>query len=58
MPRKKKPDYDYPPEIKAIWHAAPNLTFCPKYRRVGFNKVLAHIRDDRCVNDAPPLSAA
>jgi len=48
MPRKKKPTWDFPPEIRAIWHAAPNLTLCPKFRRRGLDEVLAHICNDKC----------
>ena len=48
MPRKKKPDFEFPPEIRAIWHAAPNLTFCPKFRRASADKVLEHIKKDKC----------
>jgi hypothetical protein len=44
----KKPAFEFPPEIQAIWHAAPNLTFCPKFRRAGADKVLEHIKKDKC----------
>jgi hypothetical protein len=47
-PRTKKPDYEFPPEIQAIWQAAPNLTFCPKFRRASADKVLEHIKQDKC----------
>jgi len=47
-PRKKKTDYEFPPEIRAIWHAVHNLTFCPKFRRASADKVLEHIRQDNC----------
>jgi len=36
------------PEVRAIWHAAPNLTLCPKFRRASADKVLEHIRQDKC----------
>jgi hypothetical protein len=48
MPRKKKPDFEFPSEIQAIWHTAPNLTFCPKFRRARVDKVLEHIKQDQC----------
>ena len=48
MPRKKKPEFHFPPEVLAVWHAAPNLTLCPKYRHRGFDEVLAHIKKDNC----------
>jgi hypothetical protein len=48
MPRKKKPDFEFPPEVRAIWHTAPNLTPCPKFRRASADKVLEHIRQDKC----------
>jgi hypothetical protein len=48
MPRKKKPDLQFPPEIRAIWHAAPNLTLCPKFRRASADRVFEHIKQDRC----------
>jgi hypothetical protein len=48
MWRKKKPDFDFPPEIQAIWRAAPNLTPCPKFRRASADKVLEHIKKDKC----------
>jgi len=46
--KKKKSDYEFPPEIRAIWHAAPNLTPCPKFRRAGADKVLEHVKQDKC----------
>jgi hypothetical protein len=46
--RKKKPDFEFPAEIRAIWHAAPNLTLCPKYRRASADKVFEHIKQDKC----------
>jgi hypothetical protein len=51
LPRKKNPTWNFPPEIRAIWRAAPKLTLCPRFRRVGIDKVLAHIENDsqRCV---------
>ena len=48
MPRKEKPKFEFPPEIRAIWHSAPNLTLCPKFRKVGAEKVLEHIKRDKC----------
>lgn len=48
MPRKKKPPYDFPPEIREIWRRSPNLTLCPKYRRAGADKVFDHIKNDKC----------
>lgn len=48
MPRKKKPDFEFPPEIRAIWRTAPNLTLCPKFRRASADKVLEHIKQDKC----------
>ncbi len=48
MPRKMKPEFEFSPEQLAVWRAMPNLILCPKYRRVGFDKVLAHIRQDHC----------
>jgi len=48
-PRKKKPDFEFPAEIQAIWHAAPHLTFCPKFRRASADKVLENIKQDECV---------
>jgi hypothetical protein len=48
MARKKKPDLEFPPAIRAIWHAAPNLTLCPKFRRASADKVFAHIKQDKC----------
>jgi hypothetical protein len=46
--RKKKPDSEFPPEIRAIWHAAPNLTLRPRFRRASADKVFAHIKQDKC----------
>jgi len=48
MPRKKKPPFQFPPEIVAILRRSPNLTLCPKFRRAGIDKVFAHIRNDKC----------
>ena len=48
MPRKKKPEFKWPPEIEAIWRNSPQLTLCPKFRRAGVDKVVAHIRKDKC----------
>ena len=48
MARKKKPYFEFPPEIRAIWRTAPNLTLCPKFRRASADKVLEHIKQDRC----------
>jgi hypothetical protein len=48
MSRKKKPDFEFPPEIRAIWHTAPNLTLCPKFRKASADKVFAHIKQDKC----------
>jgi hypothetical protein len=48
LPRKTKLAWDFPPEIRAIWHAAPNLTLCPKFRRASMEKLLAHIKNDKC----------
>ena len=48
MPRKGKPDFEFPPEVRAIWHVASNLTLCPKFRRAGADKVLAHIKKEKC----------
>ena len=39
---------NFPPEVQAVWHAAPNLTLCPKFRHRGFDQVLAHIKKDNC----------
>jgi hypothetical protein len=48
--RHRKPDFDFSPEQLAVWRAMPKLTLCPKYtrRKVGFDKVLAHISKDDC----------
>jgi hypothetical protein len=48
MPRKRKPEFKFWPEQLAVWNASPNLTLCPKYRnrRIGFDKVIAHIKRD------------
>jgi hypothetical protein len=40
--------FEFLPEVRAIWHAAPNLTFCPKFRRASADKVLGHIKKDKC----------
>jgi hypothetical protein len=50
MPRHKKPAFEFSPEDRAVWRAMPKLTLCPKYtrRKVGFDKVLAHIKQDHC----------
>jgi hypothetical protein len=48
LPRKKNPTWNFPPEIRAIWRAAPKLTLCPRFRRAGTDKVLAHIKADKC----------
>ena len=40
MARKSKPPWNFPPEIRAIWRAAPKLTLCPRFRRAGTDKVL------------------
>lgn len=45
---RKKPAFEFPPEVRAIWHAAPNLTLCPKFRHVGADEVLEHIKRDKC----------
>jgi hypothetical protein len=47
MPRPKKP-FEFSPEERAVWRAMPRLTLCPKYRRVGFDKVLAPIKNGNC----------
>jgi hypothetical protein len=47
-PCKKKPGYEFPPEIQAIWHSAPNLTLCRKFRKAKADKVFAHLNQDRC----------
>jgi hypothetical protein len=46
--KKKKPDSEFHPEVRAIWHNAPNLTVCPKFRRKSADKVFAHIKQDKC----------
>ncbi len=48
MPRKKKPEFEFPPEMLAVWKSAPQLTLCPRFRRAGFDKVLEHIKKDKC----------
>ena len=48
LPRKKKPTWDFPPEVRAIWHASPNLTLSPRFRRASADKVLAYIKKDKC----------
>jgi hypothetical protein len=48
MARKTKPGFEFPSEIRAIWHAAPNLTLCPKFRKAGADEVLEHIKRDKC----------
>ncbi len=48
MARKKKPYFEFPPEVRAIWRTAPNLTLCPKFRRASADKVLEHIKKDKC----------
>jgi hypothetical protein len=48
MPRPKKPPFEFTPEERAVWRAMQMLPLCPKYRRVGFDKVLAHIKKDSC----------
>ena len=40
--------WNFPPEIRAIWHAAPNLTLCPKFHRASLDKLLTHIKSDKC----------
>ena len=49
MPRRKKPDWDFPPEVRARWRTAPNLKPCrPKFGKVGFDKFIEHIKKDKC----------
>jgi len=48
LPLKKEPKFEWPPEIRAIWHASPNLTLCARFRRAGADKVEAHLRKDKC----------
>lgn len=50
MPRPKKPPFEFSPEHRAVWRAMPRLTLCPKYRRVGFDKVL-HTSRTTIAND-------
>jgi len=45
---KKKPVFEFPPEVRAIWRNSPNLTLCGKFRRAGLDKVEEHIRKDKC----------
>ena len=48
LPRKRKPTWDFPPEIRAILSRSPNLTLCPRFRRASAEKVVAHIKRDKC----------
>jgi hypothetical protein len=48
LSRKTKAPWNFLPEIRAIWHAAPKLTLCPRFRRAGIDKLLAHIENDKC----------
>ena len=50
MPGKKKPEFEFSPEHQAVWRVTPKLRLCPKYtkRKVGFDKVVAHIEQDHC----------
>ena len=48
MPRKKRLKYDFPPEIRTVLCNSPNLQLCPKFRRASADKVIGHIRKDRC----------
>jgi hypothetical protein len=45
---RKKPDFEFSPAIRAIWHTAPTLTLCPKFRKASADKVFEHIKQDRC----------
>ena len=53
LPRKKKPAWEFPPEIRAILRNSPNLTLCPRFRRASADKVLAHIKKDKCERCLP-----
>ncbi len=48
MPRKKKPEFEFSPEMLAVWKSAPQLTLCPKFRKAGVDKVVEHIKKDKC----------
>jgi hypothetical protein len=50
MPRRKKPPFEFSPEQRAVWRAIPpkKVTVCPKYRRVGVDEFVAHIKRDKC----------
>ena len=48
MRRKKKHAFKWPPEIVAIWKAAPKVTVCRKFCKAGLDKVAEHIRKDKC----------
>jgi hypothetical protein len=48
LSRKTKAPWNFPPEIRAIWHAAPELRLCPKFRRASIEKLHEHIKDDNC----------
>lgn len=47
-PRKKKSISEFPPWIRAIWRAAPNLTLCPKFHKAGADEVFDHVKRDKC----------
>jgi hypothetical protein len=48
LPHKKRPKWEFPPEVRAILSELPDLTLCPKFRRASADKVAAHIRKDKC----------
>jgi hypothetical protein len=48
MARKEKKDWDFPPEVRAIWDAAPDPQPCPEYRDAPADVFFEHIKKDRC----------
>jgi hypothetical protein len=48
MSRKKKTKFHFTLEQLAVWRGSSHLTVCPKYRRAGVDKLVAHIKADNC----------
>jgi hypothetical protein len=47
--RKRKPKWEFPPDVEAVLRASSNLQPCErKYGRIPYDKFLEYIYNDRC----------
>lgn len=47
MGRKKKPEYELPDEVPAVFECSPNLVPCKKFRHANIYEFVAHVESGK-----------